>query len=113
MNRLLKLQTLLSSKWRFAVYPILALLFLSLSNFSNAQEVVPAFRVLDGIDAAFKPFQLTWQTAIKAHAQRLFWLLVGVDFAWTSVVYVLDKNTIEEIVISLVKKIFTIGFFSP
>lgn len=69
------------------------------------------FKVLDRIDAAYKPMQATWYGIIRTYAERLFWLLVLVDFGWSSVIYVLDKQDITELVKSLVKKIFPIGFF--
>lgn len=93
---------------RFAVYLVMFVL-LGLSFNSNADG--PSIHILDRVDAVFKPLQSTWYTAIRGYAEKLFWLLVLVDFGWTSVIYALEKNDIAEIVTSLVKKIFTIGFF--
>lgn len=93
---------------RLMVYSVMLVLFL-LSFNSNADA--PSIQILDRVDAAFKPLQNTWYSAIRGYAERLFWLLVLVDFGWTGVIYVLEKNDIAEIVTSLVKKTFTIGFF--
>lgn len=93
---------------RLMVYAVMLVLFL-LSFNSNADT--PSIQILDRVDAAFKPLQNTWYSAIRGYAERLFWLLVLVDFGWTGVIYVLEKNDIAEIVTSLVKKTFTIGFF--
>lgn len=93
---------------RLAGYLVMLVLF-GLSFNSNADA--PSIHILDRVDATFKPLQDTWYTAIRGYAERLFWLLVLVDFGWTAVIYALEKNDITEIVTSLVKKIFTIGFF--
>jgi type IV secretion system protein TrbL len=77
----------------------------------NSDAATPSIQILDRVDAAFKPLQNTWYTSIRSYAERLFWLLVLVDFGWTTVIYVLEKNDVVEIVTSLVKKVFTIGFF--
>lgn len=41
----------------------------------------------------------------------LFWKLALVDFCWSTVIYVLDKNEMPEILHALVRKIFNLGFF--
>lgn len=93
---------------RLAVYLVMLVLF-GLSFNSNADA--PSIQILDRVDDAFKPLQNTWYTSIRGYAETLFWLLVLVDFGWTAVIYALEKNDITEIVTSLVKKVFTIGFF--
>jgi len=66
---------------------------------------------LDSILGNYKGLTNTWYTQIKGFAQDLFWLLVLVDFGWTAVIYALEKGDFGEIVTSLAKKMFTIGFF--
>lgn len=66
---------------------------------------------LDAIGDTYRGLQDTWFYRVKTSADRLFWLLVAVDFAWSGVTYVLEKNDIGEIAISMVKKMLTIGFF--
>lgn len=66
---------------------------------------------LDAIDAKFSGFQSTWYSVVKGFAFGLFWKLALVDFCWSTVIYVLEKNEMPEIISSLVRKIFTLGFF--
>lgn len=66
---------------------------------------------LDSILGNYKGLASTWYTQIKGFAQNLFWLLVLVDFGWTAVIYALEKGDFSEIVTSLAKKMFTVGFF--
>ncbi|KAA0178827.1 P-type conjugative transfer protein TrbL [Cupriavidus gilardii] len=77
---------------------------------AHAQSA-PAFNVLDGVQAKFEPLKTTWGSIIKVYAERLFWALVAVDFAWTTIAYVIDKNDIGDMLGSLVKKVMTITFF--
>ncbi|MCD5327930.1 P-type conjugative transfer protein TrbL [Chromobacterium piscinae] len=67
---------------------------------------------LDNINNLYKPFKSSWHTQIKAYAERLFWLLVSVDMAWHGILIVLDKaDEFKSITVSLIKKVFSIGFF--
>lgn len=96
----------------FYARPVVYLVMLVLFGLSfNSNGDPPSIHILDRVDATFKPLQDTWYTEIRGYAEILFWLLVLVDFGWTAVIYALEKNDITEIAISLVKKIFTIGFF--
>lgn len=95
--------------FRFALFGIVLLVLASVSIESLAQS--SGFAVLDPIRDKYAQFQNTWYTKIRGSAERLFWMLVSIDFAWTGVIYVLDKNDIGEIAISTVKKILTVGFF--
>ncbi|WP_226034395.1 P-type conjugative transfer protein TrbL [Aquitalea palustris] len=88
----------------------LALAFLLVTCLMYAQ---PAFAgSLDNINDLYKPFKTSWHTQIKTYAERLFWLLVSVDFAWHGILIVLDKaDEFKSITVSLIKKVFSIGFF--
>lgn len=66
---------------------------------------------LDGILRNYDGLKRTWYTLIKDYARNLFWLLVLVDVGWSAVIYALEKEDVGDIVKSLTKKIFTIGFF--
>lgn len=66
---------------------------------------------LNAIDAKFQALQNTWYTVVKGFAVSLFWKLALIDFAWSTVVYVLEKNEAAEILTSLVRKIITLSFF--
>lgn len=94
---------------RLAILLLLACVLVLSSLQALAQG--SGFAVLDPVLNKYQSFQFIWYAKIRVVAERLFWLLVLVDFSWSGVMYVLDKNTIEEIAISNVKKILTIGFF--
>lgn len=94
---------------RMAIFVLLLVVLASTSFDALAQS--SGFAVLDPVVNKYQSFQFVWYAKIRVVAERLFWILVSVDFAWSGVIYVLDKNTIEEIAISNVKKILTIGFF--
>ncbi len=97
-------------RWfRMAIFVLLLVVLASISFGALAQS--SGFAVLDPVVNKYQSFQFVWYAKIRVVAERLFWILVSVDFAWSGVIYVLDKNTIEEIAISNVKKILTIGFF--
>lgn len=66
---------------------------------------------LDAIDSKFSGLRDTWYSVVKGFAVGLFWKLALVDFCWSTVIYVLEKNEMPEILGSLVRKIFTLGFF--
>lgn len=96
-------------QWLFILLVFIALSF---GDIANAVEPTAAgFKVLDRVDAAFKPFQTQWYTAIKVYAIRLFWSLASVDFAWSAIVWAMEKNDIGEVLMALVRKIFSLGFF--
>jgi type IV secretion system protein TrbL len=87
---------------------LVVLCVVAVSSHAAAFDLPP---ILGDIDKTFKPLQKSWYEAIKVYAERLFWLLVLIDFSWTTILYALEKSDFVEIISSLVKKIFTIGFF--
>lgn len=93
---------------RMAVFMVMGIM---VSYSLQAHADGPSLQILDRVDAAFKPLQNTWYTAIKAYAQNLFWALVLVDFGWSAVIYALEKSDFMEIATSMAKKIFSVGFF--
>lgn len=96
-------------RWKF--YVIVALAMMALSGLSYAQEATSGFAVLDKIDNAFKPFQTTWYNAIKGYAVDLFWKLALLDFLWTTISWVMEKQELPDLLHGLARKIFTLGFF--
>lgn len=96
---------------RYVMVALVLLILACMTFDSFAQTPGSGFAVLDPIRDKYAQFQVTWYNKIKGTAERLFWLLVSVDYAWSGVTYVLEKNDIGEIAISMVKKILTIGFF--
>lgn len=88
--------------------------FLLFSQFALAETSADASKIggiLDTVDKNYKDLQFNWYSVIKGYAQNLFWILVLIDFGWSTVVYVLEKQDFTEIIVSLSKKIFPIGFF--
>lgn len=91
----------------------LTLLFLAFSfgGFAHAEEIKAPFAVLDRINDAYKAYQMPWYNAIKVYAVRLFWMLALVDFSWSAIVWAMEKNDIGEVLMALMRKIFSLGFF--
>lgn len=89
---------------------LMLLVFMLAGVSLEALAAAPAFG-LDAVGEAYRVLQDTWFTKVKSYADKLFWMLVSVDMAWSGVIYVLEKNDMGEIAISTVKKLLTIGFF--
>jgi len=87
---------------------VLALVGMSLSAFAQSANT---FNFLNGVESKFQPLQQTWYTKISVYAQRLFWALAAVDFGWTTITYIIDKNDIADMLGSVVRKVMTISFF--
>lgn len=103
-----------SPRYRLAVVMLLCILiYLFMSPFDVYAQTQGEnnFAVLDRIDKVFQPYQFSWGDKIRVYAERLFWMLASVDMAWSGVLYVLEKNEIGEIAVSLTKKMLTLGFF--
>ncbi|MFC4484261.1 P-type conjugative transfer protein TrbL [Cupriavidus campinensis] len=90
---------------------ILAIVLVLYGWFVSAHAQSADFNVLNGVQAKFEPLKVTWGRIIKTYAERLFWALVAVDFGWTTVTYVIDKNDVTDMLGSLAKKMMTISFF--
>ncbi|NLP65501.1 P-type conjugative transfer protein TrbL [Paraburkholderia sacchari] len=87
---------------------VLALASMSLSAFAQSSNT---FTFMGSVTNKFQPLQHSWYTAIVGYAQRLFWALAAVDFGWTTITYVLDKNDLADMLGSLVRKMMTLCFF--
>src|SRR5271154_2546320 len=75
--------------------------------------VVPAFAQTDpqGILQDYATASTNWQNAIAPYAYTLFKLLAAVDFAWACIVVALEKQDMQGVVATIIKKLMTIGFF--
>jgi type IV secretion system protein TrbL len=73
----------------------------------------PAFAQTDpqGILQDYATASMNWQNAIAPYAYNLFKLLAAVDFAWTCIVVALEKQDMQGVVATIIKKLMTIGFF--
>lgn len=96
---------------RVWLYMVTAIVLLAVTEFAQAADTTGGFHVLNGIDSTFQPYQHSWAKTIMPFAYRLFWLLVTIDFSWTAVIWALEKNDFTEIIIGIVKKFMTNGFF--
>lgn len=92
---------------RWAILALL-LFYAALSLTASAEE---SMLQLNAIDSKFQALQNTWYSVVKGFASSLFWKLAVIDFGWSAVVYVLEKNEAAEILTSLVRKIITLSFF--
>lgn len=67
---------------------------------------------LDPVLDMYKPYQKTWYQAIHVYAERLFWMLAGIDLSWWAICAVLDKSDeMKSFLVSFIKKIFSVCFF--
>ena len=74
---------------------------------------LPAFAQTDpqGILQDYATASTNWQSAIAPYAYNLFKLLAAVDFAWTCIVVALEKQDMQGVVATIIKKLMTIGVF--
>jgi type IV secretion system protein TrbL len=96
---------------RIASFVVIALLLMTAVLSAHAQSTDASFSLLNGVQAKFQPLQYQWGAKIKVYAQRLFWALAAVDFGWTCITYIIEKNDIGDMLGSLVRKVMTISFF--
>ncbi len=97
---------------RISAFVLFAFLFCSqLAIAETSADAAQIGGILDAVDKNYKGLQSNWYSAIKGYAQNLFWILVLIDFGWSAVVYALEKQDFIEVIISLAKKMFPIGFF--
>ncbi|TCK31785.1 type IV secretion system protein TrbL [Paraburkholderia sp. BL8N3] len=96
---------------RFVSLAVIAMLLLTAVLSAHAQSTDSSFSLLNGVQAKFQPLQYQWGAKIKVYAQRLFWALAAVDFGWTCITYIIEKNDIADMLGSLVRKVMTITFF--
>ncbi|MDR5777010.1 MULTISPECIES: P-type conjugative transfer protein TrbL [unclassified Caballeronia] len=96
---------------RFVSFAVIAMLLMTAVLSAHAQSSDTSFSLLNGVQAKFQPLQLQWGAKIKVYAERLFWALAAVDFGWTCITYIIDKNDIADMLGSLIRKMMTISFF--
>lgn len=96
---------------RIASFALIALLLLTAVLSAHAQSTDSSFSLLNGVQTKFQPLQYQWGAKIRVYAQRLFWALAAVDFGWTCITYIIEKNDIGDMLGSLVRKVMTISFF--
>ena len=58
-----------------------------------------------------RSFRAQWTTNIWTYAQRLFWFLAFIEFAWSAIALALDKTDLQSWVAGLIRKLMWIGAF--
>jgi type IV secretion system protein TrbL len=66
---------------------------------------------LTDVANAFKATSAGWITTALDYARHLFFLLVAVELAWTSVTYALQRDSLSDFVASVVLKLMGVFFF--
>ena len=66
---------------------------------------------LDQIVKTFHDVSAGWVPKLKVYASSLFWLLVGLDFAWHTINQALQGDEFNGMIGGLMKKIMAYGFF--
>lgn len=97
-------------RFQASILPILIALALFAAA-DSALAVTAGPGVLDNVRDTFQAATLTWVASIKSAAVSLYWILVGVDFAWFGYLRVKETSEMQDLVMSLVNKILTYGFF--
>lgn len=78
---------------------------------STTYAASDGYQVLDQIQATYQPLQLKWQSLILPFAYGLFWKLVLVDVAWSTIKMTMERKDIGEIMTWFMQKAITVGFF--
>jgi len=67
--------------------------------------------VLDNISSQFTGTAKKWETSIKGHAVKLFWILAAISASWTFAMLVLKQGDLADLVGAAVRFIFVTMFF--
>lgn len=67
--------------------------------------------ILSDITNSYKTASAGWTTVMLGYANRLFWMLAAIEFAWSGITWALEKDSMNAWTAALIKKIMSIGFF--
>lgn len=67
--------------------------------------------IMDGIMNGYKSASSGWLSKLEPVARGLFWKLAAIEFAWSTIVWVLQQDNLQSFTAMVVKKIIGIGFF--
>lgn len=67
--------------------------------------------IMDGIMNGYKTASGSWLSNLEPIARGLFWKLAAIEFAWSTIVWVLQQDNLQSFTAMVVKKIIGIGFF--
>jgi len=87
---------------------VLILLFLIIIPNAHA---LPTDNFIDGIIDTFKNGTNGWENRLQGYALRIFWLLAGIEFTWTTIRLALKGADFGDFLAEIVNRIFYIGFF--
>lgn len=59
----------------------------------------------------FRDNMAAWEPALRGTAERLFWLLAGIEFTWSAIRLALKGMDFNEILAELFKTVLRLGFF--
>ena len=83
--------------------------FCILSAPVGAVDMVASFT--SAMDKFFNTTVATWITSALGWAKNLFFILVGIEFAWTVAMWAIEKSDLQAFAAALVRKIMFVGFF--
>lgn len=95
---------------RIATPIFLALVFVCLT-LGTAEAQIAADNVLNGIVNEFRDKSATWSATLLGHALALFWILAGIDFAWTAITLAFRNADLQEWTAEIIKRVLFIGIF--
>ncbi|MEW5250900.1 P-type conjugative transfer protein TrbL [Microbulbifer discodermiae] len=86
---------------------VILLLFIAVPAIAQ----IPDDNALNGIVNSYRDEASSWAGAIKGYAFTIFWLLVGIDFAWTGLGLVTKRADFGDWIGEYIHRIIVIGFF--
>ena len=78
---------------------------------SAKADIAQPGSVLQSIVDKFQSATGSWEPVLQKYALHLFWILAGIEFAWTGIKLVLEGADIKQFAGELVRRILFIGFF--
>ena len=67
--------------------------------------------VLDNISSQFTTSTKKWETSIKGHAVKLFWILAAIAAVWTFILLVLKQADFADLIGAVTRFTFVTFFF--
>jgi len=107
-------------RYRFAVTTALALTAYTILSFLSAHGAAaqsgvlgncPGSNALDEIPNIFCNATMSWLSNGLQNAQRFFFLLVGIELAWSAILWVFQKENLGELLASFIVKMMGVWFF--
>lgn len=72
---------------------------------------VPVTGALDTVKNSFRDNSNHWVATLQTYAERIFWILAAIDFAWMAIMVALSMGEFTDFVAQVVRKILFLGFF--